>query len=170
MKALSWLVHHLTVTLLAVLAVLAISHRTASAQTAAFGFEDVARIAQQRAGQPYAAAPSALPPELQSLDYDGYRDIRFRPARSLWRDAELPFEVQFFHRGLYQRAPVRLHEITPQGVRALGYQSSDYDFGRNAVQPQAWGDLGHAGFRIHYPLNAPRNTSSSSLYCGALSG
>ena len=32
---------------------------------------------------------------------------------------QLPFEAQFFHRGLYQRAPVRLHEITPEGARAI---------------------------------------------------
>ncbi|MCD6077087.1 MAG: mdoG [Ramlibacter sp.] len=167
MKALSRLVQLLIVTLLAVLAVLAISQQKAAAQTASFGFDDVARIAQQRAGQPYVAAWPALPSELQSLDYDGYRDIRFRPARSLWRDAQLPFEAQFFHRGLYQREPVRLHEITPQGVRPLGYDSGDYDFGRNTVQPQGWGDLGHAGFRIHYPLNSPQYKDELLVFLGA---
>ena len=167
MKALSRLAQLLIVALLALLAALAMSQQKAVAQTVAFGFEDVARIAQQRAGQPYVAAPSALPPELQSLDYDGYRDIRFRPQRSLWRDAQLPFEAQFFHRGLYQREPVRLHEITPQGVRALGYDSADYDFGRNVVQPQGWGDLGHAGFRIHHPLNSPQYKDELLVFLGA---
>src|SRR5688572_17730577 len=114
MRALFRLAQLLAVSLLALLAVLAISMRPAAAQTkAAFGFEDVARIAQERARQPYAPASAALPTQLQALDYDGYRDIRFRPARSLWRDAQLPYEAQFFHRGLYQREAVRLHEITP---------------------------------------------------------
>lgn len=167
MRALFRLAQLLAVTLLALLAALAISMRPAFAQTAAFGFEEVARIAQERARQPYAAAPAALPTQLQALDYDGYRDIRFRPARSLWRDAQLPFEAQFFHRGLYQREPVRLHEITPAGVRALGYDSADYDFGKNAVQPQAWGDLGHAGFRIHYPLNGPQYKDELVVFLGA---
>lgn len=167
MKALSWLAQLLTVLLLAVLAVLAISQQRAAAQTVAFGFEDVARIAQERARQPYAAAPTPLPAELQSLDYDGYRDIRFRPDRSLWRDAQLPFEAQFFHRGLYQREPVRLHEITPAGVRPLGYASDDYDFGRNLVQPRGWGDLGHAGFRLHYPLNAAGYKDELLVFLGA---
>jgi glucans biosynthesis protein len=167
MRALSRLAQLLAVTLLALLAVFAISMRPALAQPAPFGFEDVARIAQERARQPYAPTPSALPTQLQALDYDGYRDIRFRPARALWRDARLPFEAQFFHRGLYQREAVRLHEITPEGVRALGYDSADYDFGKNGVQPQTWGDLGHAGFRIHYPLNGPQYKDELVVFLGA---
>lgn len=167
MKALSRLAQLLIVALLAVLAVMAISARPAAAQAMSFGFEDVARIAQQRAQEPHGPADSVLPAELQSLDYDGYRDIRFRPARSLWREAQLPFEAQFFHRGLYQRAPVRLHEITPEGARAIAYDGADYDFGRHAVQPQAWGDLGHAGFRIHYPLNTPQYKDELAVFLGA---
>ena len=90
-------------------------HPAAHAQ-GSFGFEAVARLAQERAQAPYAAPSSALPAQLQGLDYDGLRDIRFRPERSLWRDTALPFEAQFFHRGLYQREPVRLHRVpdTPE--------------------------------------------------------
>ncbi|HSV81274.1 MAG TPA: glucan biosynthesis protein, partial [Ramlibacter sp.] len=157
----------LLVTLAALLAVLVIVTRPAAAQTPAFGFEDVARIAQQRAGTPTPAEGAPLPAQLQALDYDGYRDIRFRPARALWRDAALPFEVQFFHRGLYQREPVRVHEVTPQGARPLPYASGDYDFGRNAVQPAGWGDLGHAGLRVHYPLNSGQYKDELVVFLGA---
>lgn len=167
MKALSRLAQLLLPAILAAPAVLAISTQPAAAQEAAFGFEDVARIAQARALQPHASASAALPPELQALDYDGYRDIRFRAARALWRDAQLPFEAQFFHRGLYQREPVALHEVTPQGVRPLPYDSGDYDFGRNALQPRAWGDLGHAGFRLHYPLNSAGYRDELAAFLGA---
>src|SRR6188508_1967077 len=83
-------------------------------------------------GAPTVSPP--LPAPLQSIDYDGLRDIRFRPARALWRDAQLPFETMFFHRGLYQREAVQVHEITPQGVRPLPYDSGDYDFGKNSFQ------------------------------------
>jgi len=157
----------LLVTLAALLAVLVIVTRPAAAQTPAFGFEDVARLAQQRAGSPYPPEGAPLPAQLQALDYDGYRDIRFRPARALWRDAALPFEVQFFHRGLYQREPVRVHEVTPQGARPLPYASGDYDFGRNAVQPAGWGDLGHAGLRVHYPLNSAQYKDELVVFLGA---
>ena len=140
----------------------------AQAQTGpTFGFDAVARIAQERAQGPYVAAPATLPPGLQGLDYDGYRDIRFRPARALWRETQLPFEAMFFHRGLYQREPVRIHEITPSGARPLPYNSGDYDFGRNAVQPKDWGDLGHAGLRVHYPLNNGQYKDELVVFLGA---
>ncbi|HET8744449.1 MAG TPA: glucan biosynthesis protein G [Ramlibacter sp.] len=168
MKALSRLSQLVLLALLAGLAVFLISTGPAFAQAVpAFGFEDVARLAAERAQGPYRPGAAALPPELQSLDYDGYRDIRFRPARSLWRDQQLPFEVQFFHRGLYQREPVQVNEIGAQGVRALPYASADYDFGRNTVQPAAWGDLGHAGFRIHYPLHTPQYKDELAAFLGA---
>jgi len=134
--------------------------------TAPFDFDALARLAQERAqGAPTVSPP--LPAQLQSIDYDGLRDIRFRPPRALWRDAQLPFETMFFHRGLYQREAVQVHEITPQGVRPVPYDSGDYDFGKNAFQPQAWGDLGHAGLRVHYPLNSPQYKDELVVFLGA---
>jgi len=154
--------------ILATVLAVGLVHGQAAAQTApAFGFEDVAAIARQRAQAPYTPASIALPSELAALDYDGYRDIRFRPARALWREPQLPFEAQLFHRGLYQREPVRLHEVTPQGARPLRYDARDYHFGHNAVQPQTWGDLGHAGFRIHYPLNTSQYKDELVVFLGA---
>ncbi|RYZ04416.1 MAG: glucan biosynthesis protein G [Comamonadaceae bacterium] len=137
------------------------------AQAPTFSFETVARLAQERAQSPYQPASAALPSELQALDYDGYRDIRYLPAKALWRDAQLPFETMFFHRGLYQRDGVRIHEITADGARPLPYASGDYDFGKNTVQPQAWGDLGHAGLRVHYPLNGPQYKDELVVFLGA---
>lgn len=152
---------------LALLGALATLAPLAASAQASFDFDSVARLAAERAQVAYVPASTALPPDLQALDYDGLRDIRFRPARALWRDADLPFEAMFFHRGLYQREPVELHEITPQGVRPLHYDSRDYDFGANRVQPATWGDLGHAGFRIHYPLNTPAYKDELVVFLGA---
>jgi glucans biosynthesis protein len=138
----------------------------AHAQTA-FDFESVAAIARQRAAAAFDPSTQPLPADLQALDYDGVRDIRWRPDRALWRDANLPFEAMFFHLGLYQREPVRVHELTAQGARPLPYDSAGYDFGRNRVQPASWGDLGHAGFRIHYPLNSPQYKDELVVFLGA---
>jgi glucans biosynthesis protein len=164
MQALSWL---LRFSLLAFVAGWQPAGAQQATAAAVFGFEVVARIARDKSQRPFVAAPDALPADLAALDYDGYRDIRYRTTRALWRDAQLPFEAMFFHRGLYQRAGARIHEITAQGARAQPYDSRDYDFGRNAVQPQAWGDLGHAGFRIHYPLNNPAYKDELVVFLGA---
>ncbi|RYF43441.1 MAG: glucan biosynthesis protein G, partial [Comamonadaceae bacterium] len=136
-------------------------------QGARFGFEDVARLAQERAQSTYRAPDTALPADLLSLDYDGLRDIRFRPAQALWRDAQLPFEAMFFHLGENQRLPVRVHELGPAGARPLAYRAGDFDFGKNRVDPQAWGDLGFAGLRVHYPLNSAAYKDELITFLGA---
>src|SRR5581483_10910747 len=64
----------------------------------AFGYEDVQRIARQRAAADYQDRSSKLPDSIAKLNYDQYRDIRFRADHALWRNQTL-FEVQFFHRG-----------------------------------------------------------------------
>jgi glucans biosynthesis protein len=130
-------------------------------------FAMVTALARAKARQPWQAPGASLPRELGQLDYDAHRDIRFKPARALWRDAQLPFEAMFFHLGRTQREPVRIHEISAQGVRDLAYDSADFDFGRNALRPDTWGDLGFAGFRIHYPLNTPQYKDELLVFLGA---
>ncbi|MDR7150240.1 glucans biosynthesis protein [Hydrogenophaga palleronii] len=126
----------------------------ASAHAQAFDFDELTRLAQTRAGEPFRANSDKLPPALANITYDQLRDIRFKTDRSVWRAEKLPFEAQFFHLGLYQTEPVRIHEITPNGtVRHLPYSGADFDYGKNTFDPKPWGDLGHAGFRLHYPLN-----------------
>ena len=139
----------------------------AAVPAAAFGFDDVAQRAQALAQAPYKAPAFTLPAELKALDYDGYRDIRFRPERSLWRDQGLPFELQFFHLGKFQTQPVSINEVTPQGVRHLAYDRRDFDYGKNRLSPQTWGDLGFAGFRVHYPLNNATHKDELVVFLGA---
>lgn len=133
----------------------------------AFDFEDVATKAQQQAQHPYQPITRKPPRELQALTYDQYRDIRFRPDRALWRKDDLPFELMFFHLGKFQTEPVRINEVTPFGTRHIRYSSSDFDYGRNKLSPQSWGDLGFAGFRAHYPLNGSLYKDELVVFLGA---
>jgi glucans biosynthesis protein len=133
----------------------------------AFGFDDVAAQAQQQAHEPYHSVSHKPPAELQALSYDQYRDIRFRPDHALWRQENLPFELMFFHLGKYQTESVRINEITPQGVRHIAYQSSDFNYGKNKLSPKTWGDVGFAGFRAHYPLNGAGYKDEVVVFLGA---
>src|ERR1700754_4654266 len=65
----------------------------------AFGFDDVAALAEKQARTPFRNTSRVAPAQLQALDYDQYRDIRFRPDHALWRSENLPFELMFFHLG-----------------------------------------------------------------------
>jgi glucans biosynthesis protein len=133
----------------------------------AFGFEDVVRQAELASRAPYNSPVRPPPAELQALSYDQYRDIRFRPDHALWRSEKLPFELMFFHLGKFQTQPVRINEVTSGGVRHLGYDASSFDFGNNKLSPRQWGDLGFAGFRAHYALNANKYKDELIVFLGA---
>ncbi|MDM7942826.1 MAG: glucan biosynthesis protein G [Hydrogenophaga sp.] len=140
----------------------------ASAQAQRLDWDSLTELARTRSVEPVRANSDKLPAELAGITYDQLRDIRFKPAQSVWRAAALPFEVQFFHLGLYQRDPVRIHELLPDGrVNHLPYRSTDFDVGRNRFDPAAWGDLGHAGFRLHYPLNGQAYKDELVVFQGA---
>src|SRR3954471_692142 len=138
-----------------------------SAPAAAFGFEDVAKQAQKQSQRPYKSSERAPPAELKALSYDQYRDIRFRPDHALWRPEGLPFELMFFHLGKFQTQPVRINEVTDKGVRHIPYDSSDFNYGKNKLSPEKWGDLGFAGFRAHYPLNGAEYKDEVVVFLGA---
>lgn len=140
----------------------------ASAHAQRFDLDTLTGLAQTRANEAFRANSDKLPPALANITYDQLRDIRFKPDRSVWRAENLPFEAQFFHLGLYQTEPVRIHEITPDGsVRHLPYSGDDFDYGRNTFNPKPWGDLGHAGFRLHYPLNNAEYKDELIVFQGA---
>src|SRR4051794_10360112 len=64
-----------------------------------FGYDDVVRRAKDLAGAPYDASLPALPDPLAKLDFDSYRDIRFRPDKALLGGNGGPFRMQMFHPG-----------------------------------------------------------------------
>ncbi len=138
-----------------------------AAQAQAFDFESLTRLARERADKPFSTGSDKLPADLAQLNYDQVRDIRWRPERALWRAEKLPFEAMFFHLGLYQTQPVRIHEVTPSGTRDITYSRADFDYGKNTVQPQAWGDLGFAGFRLHNHLNSAEYKDELAVFQGA---
>lgn len=138
-----------------------------AAQAQGFDFDSVTRLARERAEKPYRAASDKLPADLAKLNYDQVRDIRWRPDRALWRAEKLPFEAMFFHLGLYQKEPVLINEVTPQGARHISYSRADFDYGKNQVKPEAWGDLGFAGFRLHNHLNSNAYKDELVVFQGA---
>ena len=99
----------------------------------AFSFDDVARSAEQLAAAPYKKSGETLPKELATLTYDQYRDIKYRPEGILWREAKLPFELGFHHRGLYYDQPVKISEINEQGIAEIKFDPGLFNYGANKI-------------------------------------
>ncbi len=68
--------------------------------------------------KPFAPRPVNVPESLLKLNYDQYRDIRFRPGESLWRRDRLPFELQFFHPGFSFDRTVQINVVDGKDGRA----------------------------------------------------
>ncbi|HVY80138.1 MAG TPA: glucan biosynthesis protein G [Steroidobacteraceae bacterium] len=152
---------------LGLLCVLALLLGAYAGEARAFGFDDVAAIAQRQARAPYRSNSREPPAELKALTYDQYRDIRFRPDHALWRPDRLQYELMFFHLGKFQTQSVRINEVTARGVRHIPYDSNDFNYGHNKLSPKNWGDVGFAGFRAHYPLNNPSYKDEVVVFLGA---
>jgi glucans biosynthesis protein len=132
----------------------------------AFDFDDVAALALRNARATYQPPDRTQPTELELLGYDQYRDIRFRPDRAIWRADGAPFDLMFFHRA--QSNPrVRMNEVVDGEARHLPYASADFDFGKNTLSPETWGELDYAGLRVHYHLNGPQYKDELIVFLGA---
>src|SRR4030043_223263 len=62
-----------------------------------FSFESVVHEAKKLSEKPYKAPKGEVPDRLLAINYDQWRDIRFKPDKSFWRKEGLPFTLQFFH-------------------------------------------------------------------------
>ena len=119
------------------------------------------------AAKDYVQPKNALPAALRELNYEQYRDIRFRPERSLWRGKNLPLEVQFFHEGSFYDQPVKISEVAGGKVSEISFSPDDFDFGGNKLDVSKMKGLGFAGFRLHYPLNDPKFKDEVLVFLGA---
>ncbi|MGH8718177.1 MAG: glucan biosynthesis protein G [Burkholderiales bacterium] len=133
----------------------------------AFDFADVAQRAMQLSAAPFKKPAPNLPKELQDLNYDQYRDIRFKPNQTYWRASRLPFELTFFHQGLYYDHAVKINEILAQQVREIEFSPAVFDYGKNNIDPQKMLGLGFAGFRVHYPINNLERKDEMLVFLGA---
>jgi glucans biosynthesis protein len=133
----------------------------------AFGFNDVSARAKQLAAEPYKKLDIKLPKELVDLGYEQYRDIRFKPERAHWRAEKLPFELQFFHQGLYYDRPVKVNEVVGGVAHEIRFSPEDFDYGANKIDTAKLRDLGFAGFRVHYAINTPKAKEEMLVFLGA---
>ncbi|HEY2776023.1 MAG TPA: glucan biosynthesis protein G [Candidatus Binatia bacterium] len=156
-----------TMVRLAIVAATLAALTLAAGRAAAFDFDDVSAKAKALATQPFQEPVATVPDWLAKLSYDQWRDIRFRSEHALWRDRELPFEVQFFHPGLYYDRIVTISEVDATGAHVIPFSPSLFDYGKNDIASRVPQDLGFAGFRVHYPIKSPAYKDEVIVFLGA---
>ncbi|MDB5593105.1 MAG: opgD [Hyphomicrobiales bacterium] len=137
-----------------------------SGPTSRFGFDEVQRRARELAAAPYQSAP-ALPEALQKLEFDAWRDIRFKQDKFFLGANNGPFRLQTFHLGHLYRRPVTVNIIRDGIATPIPYSASLFDYGRTKFEKPLPVNLGFAGFRLHYPLNDPKVYDEVIAFLGA---
>lgn len=137
------------------------------AQAPAFGLQSVATLARELAAKPFVDSKGNVPNVLKTMSYDDWRDIRFTQEKSLWRDEKLPFELQFFHPGLFYDRTVAINVVDKDVPARLTFDTSAFNYGRNKFSDQIPPEMGYAGFRIHSAINKKSYLDEFLVFLGA---
>ncbi len=132
----------------------------------AFGYEDAVKKAERLARKPFQEPP-ALPDALTRLDYDQWKDIRFKPEQALWRERKLPFQVRFFLPGWLFNSQVKFNVIESGGIVPFKYCPELFSYGMNKFDYAQLKGPGFSGFRLHYRLNSPSYYDEFAVFLGA---
>ncbi len=166
-----WLFHRQMVTLVFLFVILSGCLPRQYSEAAAngpFTYENAIDEARNLSLAPFKVPAGEVPDRLMKIDYDDWRDIRFKPPQALWRDENLPFTLQFFHPGLYYDRTVSINVIEANGtVRPVRFSKDLFDYKKKRVADLVPDNLGFAGFRIHYPINKPEYQDEVAVFLGA---
>lgn len=133
-----------------------------------FSFDDVKNKAEELASRPFEDPEGQVPDFLLNISYDQWRKIRFRPSEALWRDEGLPFEVQFFHPGLFYNRLVAVNIVDRGQAAKIPFSPSAFEYGDEEFAAKVAGTpLDFAGFRIHYNLNTGKYKDEVAVFLGA---
>lgn len=136
---------------------------TIPAQALEFG--EVVDKARALAEEKYEQPPE-VPGFLRDLDYREYQSIRFNPEASLWREGLSLFRVMMVPPGNFYTHTVKLNEIDATGVRPITFDKTAYSFPDDLAK-RIPPDLGHAGFKLTYPLGEGTEQNQFLVFAGA---
>lgn len=108
----------------------------------------------------------SLPTEFQTLDYDGYRKIRFKNEAALL-DPAGAYRMHLQHPGFLFKRPVAINIVRSGISTRVEFSTAMFDYGGNALAPEKSPDIGFAGFKLLYPLNQRGNMDELISFLGA---
>jgi glucans biosynthesis protein len=135
--------------------------------TVPFGYPDVVKRARDLAAAPFDASIPTLPDGLANIDFDAWRDIRFRSDKALLGGQGGNFRLELFHLGHLFKRPVTVNVLRDGIPAPVPYASNLFDYGRTKVEANLPVNLGFAGFRLRFPINAPHVWDEVIAFLGA---
>jgi len=143
------------------------SHAQPANPAPQFGFDDVLRRAQDLARAPFEDADSKLPDPFDAMDFDTWRDLRFKEDHAPFSNIAGGFRLHTFHRGFLYRRAVTINLIRDGIATPLPYSPSMFDYGKLKVDKTPPVNMGFAGFRLNFPVNDPHAYDEAISFLGA---
>jgi glucans biosynthesis protein len=128
---------------------------------------DVAALARALASAPFVAPPASLPGGLGDLQYDQYRDIRFRPSATIWAHPSHTFHLQLLPLGYLFKTPVEIALVNDGWAQRLPFRADMFTTGKLVPVPLPTQDVGFSGVRLLYPINDRRRFDEVAVFQGA---
>jgi glucans biosynthesis protein len=133
-----------------------------------FTRQTVVDKARQLSMAPFDPALGEVPQSLLDLGFDAWRDITYRPEKSLWKKDGLPFRVRFFHPGLFYDRLVAVNIVDKGAAERVPFATDLFDYGNNHSLPeQIPAKFGFAGFCIDGPDGASNRFHQIAAFLGA---
>ncbi len=137
------------------------------ARTEPFDARTVVDLARALSKAPYAVPRTTLPESLAKLEYDQYRDIRFRPSATLWVEPGQRFRLQVLPPGYLFKVPVEIAIVRRGRAEHLAYRPDLFTTGKLVPGPLPAEDVGFSGFRLLSPINAGHRFDEIAVFQGA---
>lgn len=137
-----------------------------SATTQPFSTQTVVDLARDLAVRPYAERPR-VPQDWLDLTYEHYKSIWFRHDRALWRGTDTPYEVDFFHPGLYFPHPVLVDVVENGMATPVPFDLSNFDRTDKVPDLSTDGAMGFSGLRLRTQLDQPGIKNEFAVFQGA---
>jgi glucans biosynthesis protein len=115
-----------------------------------FTFDLLKERARRLAAAPYVPPRVAHQDVLQTIDFESYQTISFKPEMTLW-PAPSAFPVRLFHLGRYFQEPVRIRVVEEGVAREIRYDRNIFRYADPNLAARLPDDLGFAGFRFMEP-------------------
>lgn len=131
-----------------------------------FSRETVLAEAEALAAAPFQPLP-ATPKELAELDYDTYRQIRYRKQEAIWGVSPTRFSIELFAPGFLFRDLIDIAIVENGLARPLSIGDDSFEVPDPALAPKLTGAGKFAGFRLHYPLNQAEYEDEFVVFQGA---
>ena len=108
------------------------------------------------------------PDAIANLDFDAWRDIRFKSDKALLgQQVNANFRLELFHLGHLYKRPVVVNVLRDGIPAPIPYAPNLFDYGRTKVDGDLPVNLGFAGFRLRFPINAPHVWDEVVAFLGA---